>query len=231
MMKMIRRSATSLIRAVSRLASPSTQDWAQAMLAELDSIGSDWAALLWALGSVRILFVGQTNHLSGLSDIPAAAKVLADRMRQRTWLGSVSISGMAVFFACAFLRASDIVAQVGYALVVAAMFYMLLQLYAGRPRRIPAKADLVTRTTLYRCELERERDFHSGYWFWSRLAVILPGFTLLCIGSMISHPAQAYSQIILLVFFLAVCALSIPRNLTRARSYARQIQDLDLLEE
>jgi hypothetical protein len=230
-MMIVRRSAASLIRAVARLASPSTQDWARAMLAELDSIGSDWVALLWALGSVRLLFVGQTNHLRELSDVPAAAKALANRMNQRTWSGSIMVSGMALFFGLAFLRASDAFAQVGYALIVAAMLYMLFQLVAGRPRRIPAYADLAARTAQYRCELERERDFHRGYWFWSRFAVMLPGFTLLCVGSMRTHPSTIRSQMILLALFLAFGALSIPNNLVRARNYARQIQDLDLLED
>jgi hypothetical protein len=198
------------------------------MLAELDSVGNDWAAFLWALGSVRILFVRQTIHPMGLSDIPAAAKVLADRMNQRTRLGSVSVSGMALFFGRAFLHASDTFQQVGYALIVAAMLYMLFQLFAGRPRRIPAIADLNARTALYRSELGRERDFHSGYWFWSRLAIMMPGFILLCVGGMITHPSTTHSQIILLALFLVFSALSIPNNLSRARSYARQLHDLGL---
>jgi len=103
-MKIVRQAAASILRTVIRLASPSTQNWAKAMLAELDSVGNDWAAFLWALGSVRILFVRQTIHPMGLSDIPAAAKVLADRMNQRTRLGSVSVSGMALFFGRAFLQ-------------------------------------------------------------------------------------------------------------------------------
>jgi hypothetical protein len=75
----------------------------------------------------------------------------------------------------------------GYALIVAAMLYMLLQLFVGRPRRIPANADLNARIALFRCELGREHDFHGGYWFWSRLVIMTPGFILLCVGGMIAH--------------------------------------------
>lgn len=103
-MKIARQCAVSILRTVFRLASPSTQNWAKAMLAELDSVGNDWPAFFWALGSVRILFVRQTTRLISLSDIPAAAKALSDRMNQRTRLGSVSVSGMALFFGRAFLR-------------------------------------------------------------------------------------------------------------------------------
>lgn len=229
-MKIVRLGAVSILRTVIRLTSHSTQNWAKAMLAELDSIGNDWAAFLWALGSVRILFVHQTIHPMGLSDIPAAAKVLTDRMNQRTRLGSVLVSGMALFFGRAFLDASDTFQQVGYALIVAAMLYMLLQLFAGRPRRIPDNANLNARIALYRSELGRERDFHGGCWFWSRLVIMMPGFILLCVGGMIAHPSTTHSQIVLLALFLVFSALSIPNNLIRARNYARQLHDLGSLE-
>jgi thiosulfate reductase cytochrome b subunit len=118
----------------------------------------------------------------------------------------------------------------GYALIVAAMLYMLLQLFAGRPRRIPANADLNARIALFRCELGREHDFHGGYWFWSRLVIMTPGFILLCVGGMIAHPSTTHSQVILLALFLVFSALSIPNNLIRARSYARQPHGLDRLD-
>lgn len=229
-MNIVRQVAVRILRTVFRLASPPTQNWAKAMLAELDSVGNDWEAFFWALGSVRILFVRQTIHPKGLSDIPAAAKVLADRMKQRTRLGSVSVSGMALFFGRAFLQASDAYERIGYALIIAAMLYMLVQLIAGRPRRIADNADLHAQTALYRSELGRERDFHGGYWFWSRWGIMMPGFILLCVGSMIAQPSTTHTQIILLALFLVLSALSIPNNLVRARSYARQLRDLDRLD-
>jgi hypothetical protein len=44
-MKIVRKGAVGVLRIVIRLASRSTQNWAKAMLAELDSIGNDWDAL------------------------------------------------------------------------------------------------------------------------------------------------------------------------------------------
>jgi hypothetical protein len=55
-MSALRRLASSLLRAVVRHASSGTQDWANAMLRELDFIEGDWKALLWALGSTTAIF-------------------------------------------------------------------------------------------------------------------------------------------------------------------------------
>ena len=55
-MSATRRLAAKLLRAVARLASSDGQDWANAMLRELDFIVSDWAALFWALGSTTAIF-------------------------------------------------------------------------------------------------------------------------------------------------------------------------------
>ncbi len=51
-----RKIATWLLRAVLRYSSAESQEWASAMLHELDFIESDWAALLWALGSTTAIF-------------------------------------------------------------------------------------------------------------------------------------------------------------------------------
>jgi small-conductance mechanosensitive channel len=55
-MSAIRKLASRLLRAVARFSPPASQDWAKAMLRELDFIESDWAAMLWALGSAGAIF-------------------------------------------------------------------------------------------------------------------------------------------------------------------------------
>jgi hypothetical protein len=52
----VRGLASKLLRIVIRHSSDESQDWANAMLRELDFIESDWAALLWALGSTTAIF-------------------------------------------------------------------------------------------------------------------------------------------------------------------------------
>jgi hypothetical protein len=55
-MSVPRKIATWLLRAVLRYSSVESREWASAMLRELDFIESDWAALLWALGSTTAVF-------------------------------------------------------------------------------------------------------------------------------------------------------------------------------
>jgi hypothetical protein len=98
------------------------------MLAELDSITSDWKALFCAIGSLRVLFVHQTIRPESLSDIPAAAKSLADRMNHRTRVGSVVVVGMAFFFGRFFRYAPNTLQQTGCVLLIVALLYMLFQL-------------------------------------------------------------------------------------------------------
>ena len=54
-MSTVRRLASKLLRIVIRHSSDESQDWANAMLRELDFIESDRAALLWALGSTTAI--------------------------------------------------------------------------------------------------------------------------------------------------------------------------------
>jgi hypothetical protein len=51
-----RKLAVRLFRTAVRYVSGESQDWAKAMLGELDYIENDWAALFWALGSTTAIF-------------------------------------------------------------------------------------------------------------------------------------------------------------------------------
>ena len=55
-MSVTRRLALRLLGVAVRHSSSESQEWARAMLSELDFIESDWAALFWALGSARAIF-------------------------------------------------------------------------------------------------------------------------------------------------------------------------------
>jgi len=55
-MSIPRRLATRLLLTALRHSSPEGQNWARAMLREMDFIGNDWAALSWALGGSTAIF-------------------------------------------------------------------------------------------------------------------------------------------------------------------------------
>jgi len=54
-MSLVRRVAVRWLQAVLRNAPLECREWASAMLRELDFIESDWAALLWAIGSTAAI--------------------------------------------------------------------------------------------------------------------------------------------------------------------------------
>jgi len=54
-MSLVRRVAVRWLEAVVRNAPPACREWATGMLRELDYVESDWAALLWALGSTAAI--------------------------------------------------------------------------------------------------------------------------------------------------------------------------------
>ena len=65
-MSATRRWASRLLRAAVRHASSESQDWANAMLRELDFIENDWEALVLALGSTAAIFRHSGRELKGM---------------------------------------------------------------------------------------------------------------------------------------------------------------------
>jgi hypothetical protein len=54
-MAALRRIAVRLLHAMVQRSGAERRSWADAMLREMDFVESDWPALLWALGSTRVL--------------------------------------------------------------------------------------------------------------------------------------------------------------------------------
>ena len=83
----------------------------------------------------------------------------------------------------------------------------------------------------YRANLERQRDFHRGIWFWSRLVIFVPGPFVFCLGTAIAHPETARHMRVQAAIFAFLAALAVPLNLGMARKYQRQIDELDALRK
>jgi hypothetical protein len=86
-------------------------------------------------------------------------------------------------------------------------------------------------TGFYRANLERQRDFHRGIWFWSRLVIFVPGPFVFCLGTAIAHPETARQMRVQALIFAFLAALAVPLNLGMARKYQRQIDELDALRK
>ena len=229
-MTVLRKAAICIAKLANRFASPHSRVWVRATLGELGYIESDWAALRWAFGSMHVLFTSPGDNTMTMSEIPVAAEALTSRMTQRTWAGSAVFTAMALFFIRLLLRVPNTLQRTGCALLVVAMFYMLFQLLKARPHKGQVGTDLRTQAAHYGSELDRERNFHCGVSFWSRLIIIIPGFVLLTIGGIIADPAAATSNAIQLTLFLFFVALAIPNNQRFANRYGSQLQKLEQLQ-
>src|SRR5260370_27167279 len=81
--------------------------------------------------------------------------------------------------------------------------------------------------SFYRAELERQRDFHRGRWFWSRLLIFLPGPLVFCVGFAQAYPGLALYIWLEFATLLILAPIAVLLNLGLARKYQRRIDALD----
>ncbi|MGA2652397.1 MAG: hypothetical protein ABSF28_17815 [Terracidiphilus sp.] len=125
----------------------------------------------------------------------------------------------------------------GSALVILGMAYMTGQVWLNqrscRASRLRAEASgNVNSLEFLRSELERQREFHRGIWFWSRLAVLMPGLLVFGVGAIMLFPwpdsLVGWSVVGVTVF---VFPLAIWLNLKKSKAYQREIDALDTLRQ
>jgi hypothetical protein len=123
------------------------------------------------------------------------------------------------------------------ALVILGMAYLSGQIWLDQrsrtASRIRAEASgNVNSLDFFRSELERQREFHRGAWFWSRLAALTPGLLVFGIGGIVLYPwpdslvGWSITGVTVLVVPLAIWM-----NLKNSKAYQRQIDRLDSLRE
>jgi hypothetical protein len=225
----IRGLASAILAAVIRRASPAMRQWGTAMLREMDFVENDWAALFWALGSATALFKHLEAPMSNLSDVLSRTQALMKKIRRRTLGGYAVCFILVVAFGSFIFIFPNTLQQVGSGLTVAAALYMAYQLHESRNGKLPSETQPSACSAFYRTELERQRDFHRGPCFWSRLVIMIPGYILFCIGFAMAHPELAQGLTAIACAFIVLCIVAIPLNLRLSRKYQRQIDEVDAL--
>jgi hypothetical protein len=79
-----RKLALRISGFAARHASPGWKDWAEGMAREVDYVKGDWAALAWALGSLRVLFEPREAPICSLTQVPALARKFVENARKGT---------------------------------------------------------------------------------------------------------------------------------------------------
>jgi len=234
-MTALRRLAVRISQVVVRLASPGAKDWAKATAREVEFIGSDWSALRWALGSLRILVGRPEVRLTSLTQVPEEARRFARELRARAILGS----SIAIFEALAFsffsvrlpaLVPSFKVGRAGCVLTAAAALWAAYRFIDQRGRKLPSHTGSPAIAS-YRTELERQRDFFSLRWLCVLLGPLSLGMTVMTAGMILANPKTARLAISSLAAFFFFSAIAAHGYRRKAARFQRRIDELDTLSD
>jgi hypothetical protein len=155
------------------------------------------------------------------------AEKLRTGLRRRSVVGGGAALLVFVAFTLFFFVFPNALQRVGSILTVAGAGYIVVQLRM-RPARTMADIGETDCIRFYRGELARQRDFHRGKWFWSRLLVLLPGVFIWSVGFAQSYPKLAPFIWLEFMAFLILAAIAVPFNLRLARKYQHRIDVLDI---
>jgi len=140
-------------------------------------------------------------------------------------------------FAWLLIELPQLFMKIASALVMVGMAYMTGQVALDqrnrRLSRIRAEASgNLNSLDFFRAELERQRGFHRGAWFWSRMALLMPAMLVWGIGVVVFVPwpekIAGWSIVSVTVF---LTPLAIQLNYLKSKSYQKQIDALDALRQ
>ena len=125
--------------------------------------------------------------------------------------------------------------KIGFFLVILAMGFFVGQIWLDRNNRKESRttAAALGKTgsiDFYRVELVRQRNFHRGVWFWSRLMALLPGLLVCTIWAIVRYPTHPIGYA-MTAALLILRPLAVWLNRKKSLCYQRQIDALDALKQ
>jgi hypothetical protein len=220
-MTFLRRVAMAISERVVRWASPGCREWAEGLAREVEFIESDWRALAWSLGSMRVLLDRRKAPIRSMAEVPGEAQRLVERIRggYGSWWVIFQGPQYAVEF---FLRGQTDYYRAGCALIVFGSLVAGITLLVDRHRlKAPYKDDVyddpLACAFFYRAELKRHI---------SRLSMQILSLGCYAIGAMMAHPRDAFFRTVYGYFFMPIILLIL---IYGRRTLARKIEDIDVL--
>jgi hypothetical protein len=226
-MTALRFLAVRISGAVVRWASPGRKEWAEGLEREVAFIESDWRALVWAMGSLRILLRWSTMPLASLSEVPCAARQLARKTQAAMLIGSaIALFEAATFSYYLVHFRFHLVQSTGSLLTAAGALWFGYCSIVRRARKVPC-GDRLLVAGAYRAELARQRDFLTLRRLWIELGPLVAGVCVFCAGMTLAYPKTARSAL-LSMSIVVICSLAAGIGYrSGAAVYRRRIKELD----
>jgi hypothetical protein len=166
-----------------------------------------------------------------IEQIQASAGTFQRRIQGRNLREYIAAIAMAVFFSYEFWRAGDVLVRIGFALIIAGIFYLIWHLLSkGSWRPLPEDAGLSSCIEFQRRQLEQQRDLLRSVWRWY-LGPLVPGLAVLLVAFWRANPGHlkhpAFIVVPEAIFFAAVTFAIAKLNHNAARKLQRQIEELD----
>jgi hypothetical protein len=222
-MTLVRKLALKISDAVVRYASLGRKEWAEGLAREVAFVESDWGALGWALGSMRVLLDRREAPIANLSEIPDAARKLAKEIRRaRLWI-LLSMFLMSLSRALGLRAATSQTQRVGCWLTIFVFASVGILQWARVPREEPDSADVGVNAIYYKLELERLLGYCSPAWTPLGCAILL----LLGIGNVLEMTDGFRRQPVFSTFILLFWIAVFPMSRFAARKYQRRLHELD----
>lgn len=162
-------------------------------------------------------------------EIRGRIEAMNRKMRRRTFDGYLVCATMIAFFVGWMFVGMNSLQMIGAVLSIVGVSYLAWQVRANR-FRLPS-IDAGDTLEHLRNELARQRDFHRGSRFWSRILLFIPGPLVFFAGFAQAHPEVIAMIRFEIISFVVIAIAAIPLNEWMARRYQKQIDALTRLQE
>jgi len=162
-------------------------------------------------------------------EIRTRLETMNRKMRRRTFNGYLVCAFLIVGFIGWMFVGMNTLQTIGAVFMIIATSFMAWQIRANRFRT--PSIDVVDTLEHLRRELARQRDFHRGTRFWSRMLLLVPGGLVFFAGFAQAHPEVIRIIRFEIISFVIFAISAIPLNAWMARRYQKQIDALSRLEE
>lgn len=223
-MNIVRTAAQKISAKVVCYSSAGNKEWAEGLAREVDFIQSDWGALLWSLGSLRVLLDRRPAPIRTYDDLrPLVEKFVKAASQTRVFI-FVAASQL-LLFGPRFFESGSAAKHAGVAMIAVA--YATSGIYVTIEWRIKknllADKDLPELIGYYRDHLEKQVNlFRSSQW-WMGIYMLL----LVYPGIMLTSPRYRSGWFL---YFLILFAFAIIGFQLYARRNARKrLEELDAL--